>query len=375
MYELFMIIFHTTDYWIKNTDDTDVFGSELAQAGPSSELDDIGLDADIELPPPSPTSTHSSFHSDVFYLGSAPEPPDAAPDYAPHIFELPPIPTERFRESEACDAVSVHTFSTTNNHPPLSSHSADYPWDDDIPDEFDDMHIPPEEDELCAVSPSRSFNLGDSDYPRPSPPRFFLEHMAEQSKRTGIIHEAPTTASAAGALCDIEILLRGTSRGQNSKGYKEPDFDGPFIRLRVEGIRAMLSLYSDSRSKIYGLWGSSALQAALAFGRGNYCARTLAKLSRQYILDRTVLPINPYSAWSTSMLSDEDLAEDIRLYLQSEGKFITAEKLQAYLDHPDVREKHGLEKGISIRTAHRYLTSLGFRFTAAKKGQYTDGHE
>ncbi len=39
------------------------------------------------------------------------------------------------------------------------------------------------------------------------------------------------------------------------------------------------------------------------------------------------------------------------------------------------RKKHGITKKISVRTAQHYLNVLGFRFTCAKKGQYSNGHE
>ncbi|THV05625.1 hypothetical protein K435DRAFT_816328 [Dendrothele bispora CBS 962.96] len=60
------------------------------------------------------------------------------------------------------------------------------------------------------------------------------------------------------------------------------------------------------------------------------------------------------------MLTDEDLCNDINLYLQEIGNDITAEKLVSYL---------------ALRTARRYLHTLGYRFTSSKKGQYADGHE
>ncbi|KAL1749520.1 hypothetical protein FB107DRAFT_168280, partial [Schizophyllum commune] len=193
--------------------------------------------------------------------------------------------------------------------------------------------------------------------------------------RAGRRREAPNVTVALAALKDANILLRGEARGR-TKGYKRPEFDNdPFVRIRVEGIRAMLSLYADSRSVTYEQWGKSALMAALSMGRGQHCARVLAKLSRDFIDDRKVLPINPYGSWKVSMLADEDLAEDIRMYLQSLGKEITAQKLQQYLNTPEVKLKHGIEGVISHKTACRYLAELGYRFSLAKKGMYTDGHE
>jgi hypothetical protein len=73
------------------------------------------------------------------------------------------------------------------------------------------------------------------------------------------------------------------------------------------------------------------------------------------------LDVNPYGEWNESMLADEDLANDIRLYLQSLGKEITAEKLVEYLNDPVVHIEHGIDKPVSLTTARRYLGELGYR--------------
>ncbi|KAJ7134132.1 hypothetical protein C8R46DRAFT_1004908 [Mycena filopes] len=157
----------------------------------------------------------------------------------------------------------------------------------------------------------------------------------------------------------MELLLRGPSRSK-SGGYKPPDLS-PWVRVRMEGIRSHLAQYTNPSSVTYGKWGLSARQAAIGAGRDVYCARRFASLSREYITSRKVLPINPYGQWSTSMLADEDLANDVREHLQELGKFITADKLVEYLAREDVMDKHGLDKKISVRTARRYLHELGYR--------------
>ncbi|KAJ3739327.1 hypothetical protein DFH05DRAFT_1366085, partial [Lentinula detonsa] len=148
-----------------------------------------------------------------------------------------------------------------------------------------------------------------------------------------------------------------------------------FTREKLEGMRSFMKLYSDTLSKTYGQWRVSSIQAAVSLGRGTYCARQLRILARAYITERKVLPINPYGRWSTTMLTDEDLLNEINLYLQELGNKITAEKLVSYLARPNVMERHSIDKTISVRTARRYLNILNYRFGEAKKGQYKDGHE
>ena len=46
-----------------------------------------------------------------------------------------------------------------------------------------------------------------------------------------------------------------------------------------------------------------------------------------------------------------------------------------FLHQPDIKAKYGIERNIGIRTARQYLNALGYRYRAAPKGQYVDGHE
>ena len=189
----------------------------------------------------------------------------------------------------------------------------------------------------------------------------------------GQMRMVPSMLMAKQALADMTILLRGKSKGKGG-GYHAPKLD-PFVRSRMEGIHIFLNLFTNPISNTYNKWAASSLQASMSMGHGTYCARQLRKLARGYIADRSVLPVNLYGNWNQSMLVDEDLCNDLNLYLQELGKDIMAEKVAKYLACPEVKEKHGISKTISIRTARRYLNALGFRFSHPKKGQYADGHE
>ena len=137
----------------------------------------------------------------------------------------------------------------------------------------------------------------------------------------------------------------------------------------------MLSFYTNPRSATYGHWAASSLQAAVSLCKGLYCAHVLRRLVRAFIADRTVLPINPYGYWSTTMLENEDLAQEIRLHLQELGNDMTADKLVRFLSTPDIKDRYGITRTITRRTAEKYIKSLGYRWQEAVKGQYVDGHE
>ncbi|KAJ7622335.1 hypothetical protein FB45DRAFT_1091207, partial [Roridomyces roridus] len=190
----------------------------------------------------------------------------------------------------------------------------------------------------------------------------------------GKLRESPPVLGAASAAKDLAEMLRGKKRGENSAGYKDPGLD-PFFRKRLECLRTFLNQYTDSRSKTYGHWGASALQTAVGLGRGRYCVRTMCQMARQFIHDRTVLPVNPFGDWNESLLVNEGLSSGLQLFLQEEPDNITPERVKAYLDRPEVREEYGITAGISLRTARRYLRALGYRYGMPTKGQYVDGHE
>jgi len=191
-------------------------------------------------------------------------------------------------------------------------------------------------------------------------------------ERPGKEREAPLQPVAKQALEDLKQLLNPAQR--TGHGHVDPGLDS-FVRSRMEGMRTMLNFYTHEQSFTYDAWSASSLQASMALGKGLHCARRIRRLTRQFIKDRTILPINPYGDWNESMLVDEDLCNDINLYLQEIGKEISAKKLMDFLAREDVRSKHGIEKQISERTARRYLNILGYRWSSPKKGQYADGHE
>jgi hypothetical protein len=78
---------------------------------------------------------------------------------------------------------------------------------------------------------------------------------------------------------------------------------------------------------------------------------------------------------TVSILENEDIAQEIHLHLQSCGKYAAAIEIIRFLDRPEIREQFGLNKGITERTARRWMAKMGYRWKREPKGQYKDGHE
>jgi hypothetical protein len=93
------------------------------------------------------------------------------------------------------------------------------------------------------------------------------------------------------------------------------------------------------------------------------------------LADQNVLPINPYGDWNESLLVEDNIVNEINIYLLSLRNNISTSKLVDFYHHPKIKEKYGIERDISHKTACRYLQALGYCYQAIPKGQYVDGHE
>lgn len=76
------------------------------------------------------------------------------------------------------------------------------------------------------------------------------------------------------------------------------------------------------------------------------------------------------------MLGDEDIGREIKVHLQSVGKYAGAEDIVRFFSGPETRARLQIPKPISIRTAQCWMSKYGgFCWRAELKGQYFDGHE
>ncbi|CAA7267960.1 unnamed protein product [Cyclocybe aegerita] len=112
--------------------------------------------------------------------------------------------------------------------------------------------------------------------------------------------------------------------------------------------------------------------------------RTLAKLTikskdkKLDFLKSGKLPLHRYGSYNSSILDDEDFAQDIQLHLTGKAKdgYIWAQDIVDYIATKDVQEQLGVKaRGITVRTARHWLKKLNWRYTRKRNGMYIDGHE
>ena len=117
-------------------------------------------------------------------------------------------------------------------------------------------------------------------------------------------NSAPTIVNSNKALEDLKTTLNPPRK--TGRGYKKPDLD-PYVERRLDAMKIMLNFYTNLTSHTYNAWTASSFQAAIALGQGGSCAKRLRQLNRQFISDRTLLPVNPFGNWNESLLVDEEI--------------------------------------------------------------------
>ena len=123
-------------------------------------------------------------------------------------------------------------------------------------------------------------------------------------------------------------------------------------------------------------WIAAFKQVASIAGKNpEWMARRLHEWTHDFVHDPTNLPKHEYGKFNSSILEDEDLAQEICLHLQLKGKYVCAMDVVQFLDTPEMKEQLNLKKSISEGTARRWMAKMGYRWKKEPKGQYKDGHE
>jgi hypothetical protein len=148
-----------------------------------------------------------------------------------------------------------------------------------------------------------------------------------------------------------------------------------FFRARVTSMIALINSFLDPELE-YG-WIECLQLSAKAAGKGSVShAQNLRKWVVAYMQHGT-LPLNHYGRFNTSILDDEDLAQQIHLHLTGIAKegYVRAQDVVDVMSTPKMKRYLGTKTGISKRTGQRWLHKMQWRYGKATKGMYLDGHE
>ncbi|KAG2363590.1 hypothetical protein BDR07DRAFT_1460242 [Suillus spraguei] len=165
------------------------------------------------------------------------------------------------------------------------------------------------------------------------------------------------------------------ARAKITVNSKDKKLDVIF-RSHITAMLGTLNLYLDPELS-YG-WREASLVVSKSRGQGINHAHNICTWIHQF-LHNGKLPFHQYGQYHSSILEDEDFAQEIQLYLsevqQKEGH-IRAQDIVDYVATPNVQERLGAKaKVISKRTAQRWLCKLDWRYGRKRNGMYIDGHE
>ncbi|KAG2123383.1 hypothetical protein BD769DRAFT_1359665 [Suillus cothurnatus] len=191
----------------------------------------------------------------------------------------------------------------------------------------------------------------------------------------------PSINDACKALQDLWILLKPPCDKRLGAGSV---ILSPVLKERLTQVKNFLWLYTDTHddgtthpeNPVGGHWSQAADRAARNTGKaqGVHLSWCLQSWAKEYIEDQTALP-HRKQPQKYSRVDDEDIAAELKLHLQSIGKYVRAQDLLDYLSRPENQARLGMSKPICLRTAQWWMTRMGYRWMKEPHGQYSDGHE
>ncbi|KAJ6455552.1 hypothetical protein C8R47DRAFT_934077, partial [Mycena vitilis] len=144
---------------------------------------------------------------------------------------------------------------------------------------------------------------------------------------------------------------------------------------RLECVIRFLRLYKTSGYSGWTLHSESVARASGKTGSKTWLGRKLREWAINFCADSKNIPNHMYGRFNASIMSDEDIAGDIHLHLQSLGKWVSAKEIVRYVATPDFQARLSVKRKITIRTAQRWMKKMGYRWKREPKGMYSDGHE
>ncbi|KAG2036349.1 hypothetical protein BDR03DRAFT_1011698 [Suillus americanus] len=178
--------------------------------------------------------------------------------------------------------------------------------------------------------------------------------VQDNELREGHRRVSPTIPACQSALLDlIKILNPLHKNGTGHLAFSGDDI----LRKHLKMMQMFLWMYVDQRNP--RTWTKASRDTAQAHQKAAHTAQLLRKWARSFVKHHGNLPMNLYGSWNVSLLDKGDLAEDI----------------VDYLAQPNVQQKHGLKKTISLATAQRWMHMMDFCWMRSLSGQYVDGHK
>ncbi|TFY74907.1 hypothetical protein EWM64_g9104 [Hericium alpestre] len=141
---------------------------------------------------------------------------------------------------------------------------------------------------------------------------------------------APPREECEAALVQIGSILRPPR--DNGLGHKA--FDGDELtRTRLLMMEMLLRMYSSPpllKSLAMVGWIEASWDVAHLHGKSTHTAKRLRQWTRAFLKNPENLPQHLYGTWKSSMLANEDFADELKLHLQIVGKYVSARDIRGF---------------------------------------------
>ncbi|KAF9000389.1 hypothetical protein BDZ89DRAFT_1121659 [Hymenopellis radicata] len=188
-------------------------------------------------------------------------------------------------------------------------------------------------------------------------------------KPTPVPKQVPSNEAVKTGIDNLQHILH--PRRNKGRGYQVPKLN-IVLRARLEMMIQFLRLYKASG---YTGWTMHSNMIAVAGGKGQWLARKLREWSIDFCADKKNVPTAMYGRINSSILSDEDVAGDIHLHLQSLGKFVSAKAIVRFVATPEFQARLRVKRNITLRTAQRWMKKMGLQMAERAKRDVLGCHE
>ena len=97
--------------------------------------------------------------------------------------------------------------------------------------------------------------------------------------------------------------------------------------------------------------------------------RRLCVWGKDFIRDRPMLPCDSYvNCGCRSLLDDVDFVGELRAHVADIGIHASAKAVVDFVKKPEVVERYHIRKPITLRTARKWISKLGFTWRRVPKG-------
>ncbi|KAJ6603172.1 hypothetical protein B0H10DRAFT_2440552, partial [Mycena sp. CBHHK59/15] len=212
------------------------------------------------------------------------------------------------------------------------------PWDpsQDISPRAVDSPAPIEQPptQVHALPPgAASYSTGEQGFTMPNRPR-----------RWKMPSPVPSNASVDSAIKSLDEILH--PRRNVGRGHKQTKLD-LVTAARLECVVRFLRLYKGSNYSGWTLHSETIATASGKSGSKTWLGRKIRQWAINFCEDKTNIPNHMYGRFNASIMSDEDIAGDIHLHLQSLGKWVSAKDIVRYVATPEFQAHLSVKRKIT----------------------------